>query len=318
MEFIADATEQIFVRPHRSIDPDVLKTAGLESVFISSMTGLSREEPLYARPETVADLLGQAKPGDVLRNLLHQAHGSEKAWAALQQSMERLFGYKLLPPDAAGAYIVAEFRTRPDGPHFDIAGAGAGFQQVLLLLTLLNLRSASVLLLDEPDAHLHMILQDAIYSELRAAARRQRSQLIIATHSEVIINSVEPRELWVVMQTIRPLAKNAEKSRLIRSLKVLSNTDIMLAMAAEGVLYLEGRTDLDILRAWAEALNHAASDLLGRVFWKPTVWEVRHGAEGVKARDHFDALGLARDDLPGLVLIDGDANPNIQSTAITG
>ncbi len=318
MEFIADTTEQILVRPNRFVDPEILKTARLESVFIPAMTGLSREEPLYARPETVADLLGQAKPGDVLRNLLHQAHGSKRAWTALQQSMDRLFGYTILPPDAAGAYIVAEFRTRPDGPRFDIAGAGSGFQQVLLLLTLLNLRSESVLLLDEPDAHLHMILQDAIYGELRAAARRQRSQLIIATHSEVIINSVEPRELWAVLQTIRPLAENAEKSRLVRSLKVLSNTDIMLAMDADGVLYLEGRTDLEILRAWAAALNHAAADLLGRVFWRPTVWEVRHGAEGVKARDHYDALRLVRDDLPGLVLIDGDANPNVQSTKITG
>ncbi len=318
MEFVADTTEQIFVRPHRSIDRDILKTARLESVFIPAMTGLSREEPLYARPETVADLLGQAKSGDVLRNLLYQAHRSEKAWTALQKAMNRLFGYRLLPPDAAGAYIIAEFQTKPDGPRFDIAGAGGGFQQVLLLLTLLNIRPASALLLDEPDAHLHMILQDAIYGELRAAARRQNSQLIIATHSEVIINSVEPRELWVVLQTIRPLAKNAEKSRLIRSLKVLSNTDIMLAMDAEGVLYLEGRTDLEILRAWAAVLNHAVSDLLTRVFWRPTVWEIRPGAEGVKARDHYDALRLARDNLPGLVLIDGDANPNIRSTEITG
>lgn len=74
MELIADSTEQIFVRPVRSVDPDVLRSAELQSVFVPAMTGLSKEEPLYANPETVADLLGQAKPGDVLRNLLHQAH----------------------------------------------------------------------------------------------------------------------------------------------------------------------------------------------------------------------------------------------------
>jgi len=318
MEFIADSTEQIFVRPARNVDPAALRDASLESVFVPAMTGLSKEEPLYARPETVADLLGQAKPGDVLRNLLYQANQSETAWTALCDTIEKLFGYRLFPPDATGAYIVAEYQASPDGPRFDISSAGSGFQQVLMLLTFLNTRPATVLLLDEPDAHLHVILQDSIYGELRSVAARQGSQLIMATHSEVIINSVEPQELWVMLQTVRPLAEDAEKSRLVKSLKVLSNTDIMIAMEAPGILYVEGHTDLEILRAWANVLNHPVSDLLKRVFWRPTVWELRHGADGIKAQDHYDALRLVRDDLPGLVLIDGDAHPDIQSTEITG
>jgi len=259
MEFAADTTEQIIVRPSRTIDPAILKDARLESVFVPAMTGLSKEEPLYARPETVADLLGQAKPGDVLRNLLHQANQSEKAWNALCASIEKLFGYRLVPPDATGAYIIAEYQAGAAGPQFDISSAGSGFQQVLMLLTFLNTRPATALLLDEPDAHLHVILQDSIYGELRAVAERQKSQLVIATHSEVIINAVEPRELWVIMHAARPMAEDSDKSKLIKSLRVLSNTDIMLALEAEGILYLEGRTDLDILRAWAQVLNHRAN-----------------------------------------------------------
>jgi len=318
MEFAADTTEQIIVRPSRTIDPAILKDARLESVFVPAMTGLSKEEPLYARPETVADLLGQAKPGDVLRNLLHQANQSEKAWNALCASIEKLFGYRLVPPDATGAYIIAEYQAGAAGPQFDISSAGSGFQQVLMLLTFLNTRPATALLLDEPDAHLHVILQDSIYGELRAVAERQKSQLVIATHSEVIINAVEPRELWVIMHAARPMAEDSDKSKLIKSLRVLSNTDIMLALEAEGILYLEGRTDLDILRAWAQVLNHRAAELLNFIFWKATVWEPRLGADGVKAKDHYDALSLVRDDLPGVILIDGDANANIKSSEITG
>ena len=318
MEFIADSTEQIYVRPGRSVPPPDLRDAAMEAVFVPAMTGLSKEEPLYARPETLADLLGQAKPGDVLRNLLVQANQSEVAWTALTRSIDKLFGYRLLPPDATGAYIVAEYRVGADGPRFDISSGGSGFQQVLMLLTFLNTRPAAVLLLDEPDAHLHLILQDAIYGELRAVAEEKNSQLVIATHSEVIINSVEPRELWVILQSARPLAEDGDKSRLIRSLRVLSNADIMLAMQAPGILYVEGRTDLEILRAWARALGHRAAAVLDGIFWKPTVWEPRLGSDGVRAKDHYDALRLVRDDLPGLVLVDGDANPQILSTPITG
>jgi hypothetical protein len=187
-----------------------------------------------------------------------------------------------------------------------------------MLLTFLHARPGSVLLLDEPDAHLHVILQDAIYGELRRVAADQHSQLVMATHSEVIINAVEPRELYVMIATPRPLADTEDRARLISSLKILSQTDAMLALDAPGVLYVEGHTDLDILREWARILGHPAADLLARPFWKQTVSEPRPGAPGILARDHYEALRLVRDDLPGLELVDGDAHPGIQSTPITG
>ena len=74
-----------------------------------------------------------------------------------------------------------------------------------MLLTFLYTHPASVLLLDEPDAHLHIILQDAIYGKLRAVAAEQKSQLIIATHSEVIIDTVEPQELCMLLDHPRLL-----------------------------------------------------------------------------------------------------------------
>src|SRR5207302_7122490 len=108
IEFIADSTEQIYVRP-KPIDPVVVRNAKVTTVFVPAMTGLGIEEPVYQRPK-IEQLLGQAKPGDVLRNLLVEANNSEQAWPALQQSIRRLFGVELLPPDATGAHIIAEFR----------------------------------------------------------------------------------------------------------------------------------------------------------------------------------------------------------------
>ena len=338
MEFIADSTEQIYVRPKPDIEPAKLRGASLSTVFVPAMSGLGTDEPLYQRPK-IDQLLGQAKPGDVLRNLLVQANASEQAWRALEDSIRRLFRYELVPPDSTGAHIVAEYTVQPSnirssrsedgsvstlvrqfrGPRFDIASAGSGFQQVLMLLTFLNTRPGSILLLDEPDAHLHVILQDAIYGELRAVAAEKKSQLIIATHSEVIINSVEPKELCVMLNRPRLLADTDERALLIKSLGALSNEDLMLALDAPGVLYLEDYTDLEILRAWAKTLDHPAYELLAtRLFWKKTVTQPRAGAAGIAARDHYRALTLVRDDLPALELIDGDARPDLQSSDITG
>ena len=120
----------------------------------------------------------------------------------------------------------------------------------------------------------------------------------------------------------RRIADIADRSRLISLLRALSNADLMQACNARGILYVEGFTDISILRAWAARLGHRADRLLSKeVMWKPTVFQSQEGqprTKGIKAEDHFDALRLVRDDLSGLVLIDGDAHSGIQDSAITG
>ena len=325
MEFISDSTEQIYVRPRSDVPADALREVDLPAVYVPSMTGLETNERLL-QPVAVEHILGLGRPGEVLRNLLVIASLDEAAWDALQNSIARLFGYQLSSPDADGPYIRAEYTMSKEGPLLDIASAGSGFQQVLMLLTFLHTRQGAVLLLDEPDAHLYVILQDAIYHELRSVAARQRSQLIVATHSEVVINAVEPRELCVMLNEPRMVADNEERSRLITSLRVLSNADVMQAMGVRGVLYVEDYTDVNILRAWAATLGHRAAGLLNtELMWKPLVFQAQEdrrgtkaGGRGIVARDHFEALQLVREGLPGLELLDGDAHRNIPDTDITG
>jgi predicted ATPase len=317
MELQSDTSEQIYVRPKRDAAPETVRAARLPTVFVPSMSGLSTDEPVYQRPK-VQQLLGQGKPGEVIRNLLVEAHESPEAWGALTHSIRRLFNYELVPPDAGGADIIAEYRPT-SGFALDIASAGSGFQQVLMLLTFLHTRPGSVLLIDEPDAHLHVFLQDAIYGELRRVAAAQRSQLIVATHSEVIINSVAPQELCALFVHPRGVANEQERERLGEAMRLLSNLDVILARDAPGVLYLEGHTDLDNLRAWARVLDHPIAEFLNsRVFWKPIVFENRLDAPGIRAEQHYASLQLVRRDLPALRLVDGDDNPNLRGTPITG
>ncbi|MDA1049563.1 MAG: AAA family ATPase [Planctomycetota bacterium] len=318
MELRADSTEQIYVRPLPDAAPGKLRELQPSAVYVPSMTGLSTDEPVYREPK-IQQLLGQGKPGDVLRNLLVMAHEGN-SWESLVAGIQRLFGFTLLPPDATVADIVAEYKVNAGGPRFDIASAGSGFQQVLMLLTFLHARPASVLLLDEPDAHLHVLLQDSIYHELQAVAIAQKSQLIIATHSEVIINSVAPEQLCMLFNKPQLLNSVADRTRLAEAMRVLTNMDVMLAQDSLGVLFTEDYTDRDILLAWAKTLGHPLVKLLetNRILTKSYVTEHRVGASGIKSRDYYDKLLLINDSLPGLELVDGDAHSHIQSQPITG
>jgi hypothetical protein len=319
IEISPDTTEQAMVRPkwvpkrqHLPTVPDV--------VYVPPMTGLSVEEPVFQAPK-IAQLLAQGRPGEVIRNLLLAASRDELTWRPLTDAMHRMFGYELVPPDATGPDIVADYKRSADGPRFDIASAGSGFQQVLMLMTFLTTRPGSVLLVDEPDAHLHVILQNSIYQELKRFAAQRGSQLVLATHSEVIVNSVDPTEITMLLSDRpTPLVDKAQRNQLATALRVLPNADIMLARLAPGILYLEGNTDLSILKEWSRILDHPVRKLFDSPYflWRPTVWEVADGVAGIKSRQHFEALQLVQPELRALELLDGDSAGQQQSTPVTG
>jgi hypothetical protein len=89
-------------------------------------------------------------------------------------------------------------------------------------------------------------------------------------------------------------------SQLLKSLKDIGFEQFLLAEQQGWVLYVEGATDLSILKAWAEVLAHPASALLDKVF-------VRYVGNRIsRAREHFNGLREAKDDLIGLAVIDRD------------
>ena len=306
LEILCDSIEQIYVRPMRKVDPSWLRdsTKHPKPVFVPPMSGISIEEPVY-QPPKINQLLGQGKTGDVLRNLLLEVSYDSDKWGQLADDIKKMFGYRLLRPNADGASIIVDYLDGNEDAQFDIASAGSGFLQVLMLMAFVKARPGCILLLDEPDAHLHLILQDTIYGILRDAARKSNSQLIIATHSEVVINAVDPRELCAIVGAPTKLVNPNQKETLLDSLKI-PNVDILLALEKKRILYLDGNTDLNILREWAVVLGHPLSKFLQQPCWQAAVTSQRSKGEGVQADTHFAALLLADEGIHGAQIIDRD------------
>lgn len=330
LEFRYHAGGLMRVRPKvdTAVNAQVLQNQRLQlrTTFIPAMSGLAREERRLADSEAIDDLLAQGRPGEILRNLLVIAHKDDNAWRELNDTIGRLFDYELLPPQS-GAVLICEYRHRggDNPPKFDIASAGSGFLQVLLLLALLltqhrDANSGTVaLLIDEPDAHLHLILQRSIYGELRSVAASRQSQLFVATHSEMIVNNVEARELYLMYGTPRLVASELERAHLISSFGALTHADILEAEGAKGVLYTEDFTDIDILEAFARVLNdEAALKLLSRdVLTKSSKAPLPDGLGEFSPQKHWEMLKLIRADFPALELLDGDSK-NKADDSITG
>jgi hypothetical protein len=181
--------------------------------------------------------------------------------------------------------------------RLDLSAAGRGLQQTLLLLAYLYANPGAVLLLDEPDAHLEILRQRQIYALLNDTAERQGCQVIAASHSEVLLNEAADRDV-VVAFVGRPHRIDDRGSQVAKSLKSIGFEHYYQAEQKGWVIYLEGATDLAILRSFARTLDHPAAALLDQ----PFVCYIEN--QLAKARDHFYGLREAKPDLRGLALVD--------------
>ncbi|MEM7534429.1 MAG: AAA family ATPase [Chloroflexota bacterium] len=171
-----------------------------------------------------------------------------------------------------------------------------------MLLGFIYARSASLLLLDEPDAHLHIILQKQMYDKLRHIARTKGCQLLIATHSEVLIDSTSPVNILSFFDHPHQLLHRTERDQVREALKRLTSVDLLLADQALGILYVEDVSDFNLLREWARILKHPSQAFfLQRPFWHPI-----HGRDPREARRHFFALQATKPTINGILLLDGD------------
>jgi hypothetical protein len=98
---------------------------------------------------------------------------------------------------------------------------------------------------------------------------------------------------------------------------VLQQSDLVAALAAPGILYLEGYTDLNLLREWARILNHPLSTYLSRTpYWQAVVWNPGDELPGIKAQDHFNALQLVKEGITGIWLLDADGKFRVRASEV--
>ena len=286
----------------RNFPPDAVRN--LNIVHVPPLSGIERDEP--RRERGMQDLLvGQGRPGDILRNLLLDIAEPPTAnrWDEFRGHISDLLQIELNRPaySSAQPYIVCEYREQGHDRPLDLSNAGSGTLQVLLLFAFLYARPATVILLDEPDAHQHVILQGQVYDRVRRVARERGGQVIVATHSEVILDATEPQRVIGFMGTPRRLANKDERNQLRESLKRITTTDLLLGQEVGSVLYVESEADEKILAEWARILDHPARDFFERPF---VHW--LGGRRPREAREHFFAMRALMPDIPAVCLLDGD------------
>lgn len=329
LEFgLALANDRMFVKTtHSNIGAE---DAIPRAAYLPPFAGITDREsrlPVAIRRRRI----GEGLAGAVLRNLLLDLHTRNlqkrvelrgdrskirdsdlrelretDPWEVLQQALRSIFGAELsIQPfrEEYHSYIRVEvvrgnlmgFRIgrHPGYKSRDLMVEGSGFLQWLSVYALATDPTISILLLDEPDAHLHSSLQGLLLSKLQAIAEKTGKQVLIATHSAEILRNAPPEKILEVSTSRAPrfLSTEEQKVGLLAGLGSDYAPKIDRLKRTRRLLFAEGKGDIRILKEVCKILG---------IDW-PDQWVEWTTASGHKERKQlFRALS---EEIPGLVAV---------------
>ncbi len=306
-EFYYANEESFYCRPMRLEDgknpermPVPPAAISVDIALLPPMSGLAANETRLDQG-AVNVRVGEGRTAEVLRNLCHQVHSTRPdLWNDLVTKVEALFGVKLAVPRYIEGRGEISMGYQDSGTYLDLSSSGRGLQQTLLMLAYMAANPGATILLDEPDAHLEILRQRQIYKVITELATRQGTQVIAASHSEVLLNEAAGKDLVVAfVGTPHRIDGRSSFSQVRKALSRIGFDHYHQAEMTGWVLYLEGSTDLAILQSFADRLGHTpAIDALQR----PFVHYV--GNQPRKAEEHFFGLREAFPKLRGVAIFD--------------
>ncbi len=290
--------------------------------YLQPMSGLASSEDRLT-PGSIDRKIGEGKTADIIRNICYQLLHPERVIDAVEESVIRKrwheineilflrFGIRINEPVYNPDNGLLDMTYDEKGIEYDLSSAGRGFQQTLLLLCFLYSNAGKVILMDEPDAHLEVLRQKEIYKLISDVTRKLGSQIIIASHSEIVLDEAASSDQIIAI--IEQQAIELNNPHMLKEAK-RSLTDIgwhkyYLAKLKGHCIYFEGTTDERNLTAFANLLNHPCKKLLQDAFIDPV-----EGNIPGEAYKRFKSLRLVIPGLKGVALFDRlDVNINPDS-----
>jgi len=222
---------------------------------------LPREERRLSA--ALEDELVRGRVHNVVRNLILEIKNEGRdaeLIEILRRSFPALKELQIQFDEVTDRYITVTYREEGRPKEFDIFSAGSGFQQFIYLFGLIVLRQPTVVMLDEPDVHLHGSLQAVLLEELRRLVAQGR-QVLFATHSRELITRVSPENILSLDDGARRLRVAFDIYDTLDRLGSMDPTQLAVIQAYRRVVVVEDRTDRDLVSAFC-------SKVLGADGWQ--------------------------------------------------
>jgi energy-coupling factor transporter ATP-binding protein EcfA2 len=224
----------------------------VEVGFVPILGPVEQHERLYEKEAARLALLAPNAARN-FRNIWYHYPEQFEEFRALVSSTWP--GMEINKPEIAGSGRELAMFCPEERLARELCWAGYGFQVWCQMLTyVVKARSASILVIDEPDIYLHSDLQ----RQLVALLRDLGPDILIATHSTEIVGDCEPTSLLVVNKKRKSAQRVKSASQLKNLFSTLgSNLNPTLTQLAKTrrALFLEG-LDFQILAVFARKLGY--------------------------------------------------------------
>jgi ABC-type cobalamin/Fe3+-siderophores transport system ATPase subunit len=186
------------------------------TIYAPGLAGVPKEER-YMSPGLVRRIVARGDANLVLRNVLYMLLKAEKQaeealnkavvakeitlterfahrgpWRRFLADMAHLFPGIVfeIPFDEERDEIIEVFFTLPNAPRLPIDAAGTSILQASQILAYITLFQPAVLILDEPDSHLHPNNQRQMCNLVSKLSEGRNFRVLISTHSRHVLDSL--------------------------------------------------------------------------------------------------------------------------------
>lgn len=219
-----------------------------------------------------------------------------KAFARMTALLNKYF------PEIESVERIADTMTRApttvsEGRHksITIERLGGGFRRVLVIVLYTLHPEYSVVLIDEPEIHLHPAMIKRIKKLLQAT---QANQVIVTSHSPLFVNASSLHQVYRVLKDdqgshvyyMSQAGRGVNRRRLVQEL----NSDNVEMFFADKVLLVEGVSDRILMRGLIDRFYKGHEDI--KVIYT-------HGKSNIDV--YMNLMKIFR--IPYLVMLDRDA-----------
>lgn len=235
------------------------------SIYVPGLAGIIiREE--FRGELVVNNGIARGDANLFLRNLLLRIARSEERQRKFDQYLDKVFaGFRVKTyfNEANDLWIRTEI-IDSSAKVFPIDMVGTGLLQAIQLIAYVTMYEPKLLLLDEPDAHLHPSNQRLLARTLEVIVEEIDTKVLLATHSRHLIDAfsdtAEAKLFWVKNGTATP-QPNWSDIAILMDLGALDNGERFLAGDYQYLIWTED-TDKRYLETFIQANGFDLKDVL--------------------------------------------------------
>lgn len=234
------------------------------TVYAPGLAGVPKEER-FMSPGVVRRIVARGDANLTLRNVLRMLSDDVAGWNGFVATMQSIFPEIQIDIDfdANTDEFIEVYYRMGAGSRFPIDAAGTSVLQASQILAYISLFRPQVLILDEPDSHLHPDNQRVLCDLVSNLAAERGFQALISTHSRHVLDSMRSRGrvVWLSKGSIVD-QPDMSTTAVLLDLGALDSVDYFADGELKCVVATED-TDKDALKAllWSNDFVEADTEV---------------------------------------------------------